>query len=71
MASQGGHAYRRMTGLLRLAGRSAILETANENLFYLATSDDLTAFDDRRVVVEGQLSGLDRLAIIWIGLADE
>jgi hypothetical protein len=71
MASHGSSAYRRITGRLRLNGRSAILETADDNLFYLVTSDDLTAFHDCRVVVEGQLSGLGRLAITWIGVTGE
>ena len=71
MASHGSSAYRRMTGRLRLNGRSTILETVDDSLFYLVTSDDLADFNDRRVVVEGQLSGLDRLAITWIGLAGE
>jgi hypothetical protein len=71
MAIHGSSAYRRMTGRLRLNGRSAILETAGDSLFYLVTSDELADFNDRRVVVEGQLSGLDRLTITWIGLAAE
>jgi hypothetical protein len=71
MASHGSSAYRRMTGRLRLNGRSNILETADDSLIYLVTSDDLADFNDRRVVVEGQLSGLDRLTITWIGLAGE
>lgn len=71
MASQGSSAYRRMTGRLRLNGRSAILEAIEDKLFYLVTSDDLSKFNDCRVVVEGQLSGIDRMTITWIGLAGE
>lgn len=70
MANHGSGAYRRMTGRLRLNGRSTILETTDGRLFYLVTSDDLTAFDTCRVVVEGKLSDLDRLAVTWIGLAE-
>lgn len=70
MASHGSSAYRRMTGRLRLNGRSTILETTDDSLFYLVTPDDLTVFDDCCVVVEGQLSGLDRLTLTWIGMAE-
>lgn len=69
MATRGNNAYRRMTGRLRLNGRSAMLETAEEKLFYLTASDDLADFDGRDVVVEGELSGTDRLSLTWIGLA--
>lgn len=71
MSRRTNNAYRRMTGRLRLNGRSAILETADGSLIYLVTTDDLAAFDDRNVVVEGQLSGLDRLALTWIGTASD
>lgn len=71
MASQGSSAYRRMTGRLRLNGRSAILEATEDKLFYLVTSDDLSNFNDCRVVVEGQLSAIDRMTLTWIGLAGE
>lgn len=67
MASHGNNAYRRLTGRLRLNGRSAMLETDDDSLFYLVTTDDLTAFDGMRVIVEGELSGSDRLALTWIG----
>lgn len=71
MANHGNSAYRRLTGRLRLNGRSTILETADDSLFYLVTLDDLTDFNDCRVVVEGQLSGIDRLMTTWVGLAGE
>ena len=71
MASPNSKTYRRMTGLLRLNGRGAILETTDDSLYFLASSDSLAAFDGHRVVVEGQLSGLDRLTITWIGPAAE
>lgn len=67
MASRGNNAYRRLTGRLRLNGRSAMVETDDDSLFYLVTTDDLTAFDGTRVIVEGELSGFDRLALTWIG----
>ncbi|MFZ5700770.1 MAG: DUF5818 domain-containing protein [Pseudomonadota bacterium] len=69
MATRGNSAYRRMSGRLRLNGRSAMLETAEEKLIYLAATDDLADFDGRDVVVEGELSGADRLSLTWIGLA--
>lgn len=69
MATQGNNAYRRMSGRLRLNGRSAMLETAEEKLIYLTASDDLSDFDGQDVVVEGELSGADRLSLTWIGPA--
>lgn len=67
MASHGNNAYRRLTGRLRLNGRSAMVEADDGSLSYLVTTDDLTAFDGLRVVVEGQLSGSGRLVLTWIG----
>ena len=69
MVSRSNHAYRRMMGRLRLNGRSAMLETSEEKLIYLTASDDLADFDGCDVVVEGELSGADRLSLTWIGLA--
>lgn len=69
MANPTSNIYRRMTGRLRLNGRSAMLETAEEQLIYLTADDDLTDFDGRDVIVEGELSRSDRLSLTWIGLA--
>lgn len=60
------NAYRRLSGLLRLNGRSAVLETADGSLIYVTTSEVLAPFHDQQVVVEGQMSGSDRLALTWI-----
>ncbi|MDE1915911.1 MAG: hypothetical protein KGJ57_07600 [Sphingomonadales bacterium] len=67
MASHNNNSYRRMTGQLRLNGRSTVLETSDGSLFYLVTSEDLAAWDGSQVVVEGQLSGSNRLSLTWIG----
>lgn len=61
--------YRRLTGLLRLNGRSAVLETGEGDLIYLVTEDDLAVFHDQQVVAEGQMTGPDRLMLIWIAPA--
>lgn len=71
MANRSNNAYRRMTGRLRLNGHSAILETLEGGLFYLVTPDNLGGFDDRPVVVEGELSGQNRLLLTWIGIAGD
>jgi Protein of unknown function (DUF5818) len=71
MAAVNNHAYRRLTGRLRLNGRSAIVETDVDSLLYLVTSDDLTVFEGCRVVVEGHLSGPDRMVLTWIGTASD
>lgn len=67
--ARNNNAYRRLTGLLRLNGRSAVLETIEGKLIYIDSSDDLATFHDRQVVVEGQLSRGDRLALTWIAPA--
>lgn len=67
MASHHNNSYRRMTGQLRLNGRSAVLETSDGSLFYLVTPEDLASLDGSQVVVEGQLSGSNRLSLTWIG----
>ncbi len=69
MKTPNSRAYRRLTGRLRLNGRSAVLETEEGDLLYLDTDDDLTAFEGSRVVVEGQLSRSGRMALTWLGAA--
>ena len=68
MASNGttGH-YRRLTGLLRMAGHSPMLETGDNRILRLVTSEDLGSFDGVSVIVEGHLAGIDRLQVEWIG----
>lgn len=61
--------YRRLTGLLRLNGRSAVLETGDGDLIFLVSEDDLTPFHDQQVVTEGQMAGPDRLTLTWIAPA--
>lgn len=70
VANRTSNAYRRMTGRLRLNGRSALLETADDKLIYLSASDDLAHFDGCDVIVEGDLTGADRLSLTWVGLAN-
>ena len=59
--------YRRLTGVLRMAGHSPMLETGDDRILRLVTSEDLMRFDGLSVVVEGSLTGLDRLHVEWIG----
>jgi hypothetical protein len=68
MAGNGtaGH-YRRLTGVLRMAGHSPMLETGDDRILRLITSEDLGRFDGASVIVEGNLTGLDRLQVEWIG----
>ncbi|TYC78747.1 DUF5818 domain-containing protein [Novosphingobium sp. BW1] len=61
--------YRRLTGLLRLNGRSAVLETGDGELIFLVSEDDLASFHDQQVVAEGQMTGPDRLTLTWIASA--
>ena len=64
----GSGVYRRLAGTLRLAAHSAILETNDERVIRLITTDDLTPYADTAVILEGHLLGPDRLQIEWIGL---
>lgn len=68
MASNGstGH-YRRLTGMLRMACHSPMLETGDDRILRLVTSEDLGVFDGAPVIVEGNLTGPDRLQVEWIG----
>jgi hypothetical protein len=52
MASNGttGH-YRRLTGVLRMAGHSPMLETGDNRILRLVTSEDFASFDGDSVVV--------------------
>ena len=61
--------YRRLTGLLRLNGRSAVVETGDGELIFLVSEDDLAPFHDQQVVAEGQMAGPDRLTLTWIASA--
>ena len=58
--------YRRLTGVLRLAGHSPMLETGDDRILRLVTSDDLRDFDGEPVIVEGNLTGPDRIQVEWI-----
>jgi len=67
--ARNNNAYRRLSGLLRLNGRSAILETPDGSMIFLTTSDELAPFQDQNVVVEGHMTASDSLALTWIGAA--
>jgi hypothetical protein len=59
--------YRRLAGVLRMAGHSPMLETSDDRILRLVTSEDFTSFDGDPVIVEGNLTGVDRLQVEWIG----
>jgi hypothetical protein len=60
--------YRRLFGVLRVSGRTPMLETGDW-LFHLETPDDLAGFDGALVIVEGRLAAAHRLSLTWIGRA--
>ncbi len=62
--------YRRLTGILRLNGRSPILETSDNGLLRLATSEDLSAFADQQVIIEGDVRSPNQIDLNWIGPID-
>ena len=59
--------YRRLTGILRLNGHSPILETPDHGFLRLATTEDLSAFADKPVIVEGSISSPGQIDLSWIG----
>lgn len=61
--------YRRLTGVLRVAEHSAVLEADDERVLRIITSDSLAEFDGAAVIVEGNMVGPDRLQLEWIGRA--
>jgi len=44
-----------------------MLETSDDRILRLVTSEDLTSFDGASVVVEGNRIGPDRILVEWIG----
>ncbi len=59
--------YRRLTGVLRIVGHSPMLETCDERIVRLITSENLVSYDGVPVIVEGKLSARDQLKVEWIG----
>jgi hypothetical protein len=60
-------AYRRLSGILRLNGRSPILESIEHGMIRLRTGDDLSAYADRNVTVEGHVRRPTLMELVWIG----
>ncbi len=44
-----------------------MLETGDDRILRLVTPDDLASFDGASVIVEGNLTGPERLQVEWIG----
>lgn len=59
--------YRRVCGTLRLNGHSPVLETADLQLIRLDTPDDLSAYSDQQIVVEGRFRTPTTLDVNWVG----
>jgi len=64
-----GGTYRRLSGTLRLNGRSPILEAVEDGLIRLKTKEDLSAFADMAVTVEGDIRSPTLMDLVWIGLS--
>ncbi|MDE8652141.1 DUF5818 domain-containing protein [Novosphingobium sp. H3SJ31-1] len=63
--------YRRLVGVLHMNGHSPMLEADDGRILRLISSDDLRGFDAVGVIVEGTLSGTNRLQLEWIGQRPE
>lgn len=50
-----------------MAGHSPMLETGDDRILRLTTAEDLGSFDGDLVIVEGNLTGPDRIQVEWIG----
>lgn len=68
--SQSPGTYRRLTGMLRVSGSSPVLELGDNRILHLVTDEDLRAFDASLVIVEGTMSGGERLKVEWVGRAE-
>jgi len=60
-------AYRRLKGVLRMAGRSALLESEQGAIVRLVWPEDLAHLDGAQVITEGNWTEPDRLQVEWIG----
>ena len=58
---------KRVTGMLSQAKRGLTLTTDDAELWIVETDDDVAQLLGKRIVVEGDTAGLDRLKAVWIG----
>ncbi|MBA2935253.1 hypothetical protein HZF05_14285 [Sphingomonas sp. CGMCC 1.13654] len=61
------NAHVRLSGLVRIGPRYAMLETDDGTLWRLRSDEDLQPHADRRTTVEARVSAADELALLWIG----
>lgn len=61
------NAHVRLSGLVRMGPRYAMLEADDGTLWRLRSEEDLHPHADRRTTVEARVSATDELALFWIG----
>jgi hypothetical protein len=61
------NAHVRLSGVVRIGPRYAMLEADCGNPWRLRSEDDLRPLKDRRAVLEGRVVSADEIAILWIG----
>lgn len=61
------NAHVRVSGLVRIGPRTAMLEADDGHLWRLSAEEDLAAHADQRATVEGRVSAADSIAVLWIG----
>ncbi|WP_225008879.1 DUF5818 domain-containing protein [Novosphingobium percolationis] len=57
----------RVVGILSWSQRGAMLTTLQSEVWIIETDEDLDTFLGKTILVEGTISGLDRLSAYWIG----
>ena len=60
----------RATGLLSCGKRGLLLKTINASIWIIETENQVTDLLGSTVVVEGTLTGIDRVKADWIGQPD-
>lgn len=61
----------RLSGKRRNSRRGPLLVTADGDVWVLECADEITLPAKGEVIVEGVVSGLDRLSVDWIGVSPQ
>jgi hypothetical protein len=61
------NAHVRKAGVVRIGPRYPMLDGDDGLVWRLKAEDNLTAFAEQRVTIEGRLSAADELTVLWVG----
>lgn len=57
----------RVSGIVRIGARYAMLEAADGTVWRLRSEEDLSVHAEQRVTAEARVSAVDELIVLWIG----